>query len=425
MFHWVKHRTKTEHEFCQEELSAFLDGQLTRQERLRVQKHLEQCAACRKDLASLQHTVALLRATPTVKPPRSFFIPASEKAKQRQLQRTRLAYGYLRVATTVATVLLVLVVSGDALLRFAAVAPARPMPAVVPEVRTFQAEPTPMKQVRALPTQPIVIQPSMETPTALPFTVEGAVTQHSPEPTVLAMLAPPTTGEPIPQESAIVTTDNQTLDAKAVPSQTFARSAGAPVPPTASPEAVAIASPSVEAEQPPMVSALESSTLHEATLVPTDTAMLPAVMPEPTGTLALPEPTSTSLPPIATPESTSMPAPPMATPELTSTPLPPTAMPEPTSTPVPPTSTPTQALVLPTVTPLPVQTLVPTMEMPSPQPALREGKTAEEVEPTLSRLWTILYTVNSVLPWLEWVLGALVVVLLAITLWLRQAQRLL
>ncbi|MBC7261627.1 MAG: zf-HC2 domain-containing protein, partial [Chloroflexi bacterium] len=185
MFHWIKRWTKTEHEFCQEELSAFLDGQLTRQERLRVQKHLERCAACRQDLASLQQTVALLRATPTIKPPRSFFIPASEKVRQKQLQRTRLVYGYLRAATAMTTVLLVLILSGDALLRFAPVTPARPtLPAAVPAAKTFAVEPTPTEQARALPAPPTAVALSaMETPTPMPLAVSEAVPEQSPEPT--------------------------------------------------------------------------------------------------------------------------------------------------------------------------------------------------------------------------------------------------
>ncbi|MBC7233364.1 MAG: zf-HC2 domain-containing protein [Chloroflexi bacterium] len=426
MFHWIKRWTKTEHEFCQEELSAFLDGALTPRERRRVEKHLEQCAACRRDLASLQQTVALLRAAPMVKPPRSFLLPASERARQRQWQRTRLAYGYLRVATAMATVLLVLVISGDALLRFAAVAPARPMPVAAPELSTLQAEPTPMEQVRLLAAPSPAISPPVETPAGTPFTVSEAVPEQSPEPTAFAVLVPFTAGETVPQETE-VTTDSQALGAKAMPSQTFARSAGAPALPTASPEATMIASPSAEAEQPTVVGALESAALPEVTPVPTDTSALPALMAETTITPvvppAVPELTATPVPPAAVPEPTATPVPPTATPEPTATPVPPTATPEATATPVPPTATPmpTQTPLPPTATPLPVQMPVSTV-VPSPQPVSREAG-PEEIAPGPTGFWTILHATRPVLPWLEWTLAALVALLLAITLWLRQAQR--
>lgn len=412
MFHWFKRWMKTEHEFCQEELSAFLDGQLNWRERSRVRKHLERCAACRRDLASLQQTVTLLRATPKIKPPRSFFIPASEKVKQRQWQRTRLAYGYLRMATAMATVLLVLVVSSDALLRFATIAPAQPMPAAVPAIRTFEAEPTPMELVEMPLTLPAARTLSAETPAAMPLAAEGAVPQPSPEPTGLALLVPPATGGAVPQETAGVAQSSEVLGSQAVPSQTFACSARAPAPPTASPEAVAIASPSVEKEQSPMVSLLESGTSPEVTSTPSDTLVLTADMSKPTGTPAQPEPTDT---PLVAP----------ALPEPTITPVPTTATPEPTSTPVPPTATPvlTQTPVPPTVTSLPMQTSMPTMEMPSPQPVPRERKAMEDTESAPSGLWAILHAARPALSWLEWALGILVALLLAITLWVRQAQR--
>jgi hypothetical protein len=402
MFHWIKRWTKTEHEFCQDGLSAFLDGALTPRERRRVEKHLEQCAACRRDLASLQQTVALLRAAPMVKPPRSFLLPASERARQRQWQRTRLAYGYLRVATAMATVLLVLVISGDAVLRFAAVAPARPMPAAAPELSALQAEPTPMEQVRSLAAPPAAISPPEETPAITSSTVGEAVPEQSPEPTAFAVLVPFTAAETVPQETAEVTTDSQSLGAKAMPSQTFARSAGAPTLPTASPEATMIVSPSAEAEQPTVVGALESAAPPEATPVPTDTSALPAFVAETAITPVLPP---------AVPEPTATPVPPTATPEPTATPVPPTATPMPTQTPLPPTAT-----------PLPVQTPVSAVGLPSPQPVSREAG-PEEIAPGPTGFWTILHTARPVLPWLEWTLAALVALLLAITLWLRQAQR--
>jgi anti-sigma factor RsiW len=119
--------TRTEHALCQEDLSAYLDGQLTSRENDRVEKHLATCAQCRADLEALRHTVALLRMVPDARPSRSFLLPAGEVAQQRGAQRWQIAYTSLRLATTVATTLLVLVVSGDAVLRYALPLPAAPI----------------------------------------------------------------------------------------------------------------------------------------------------------------------------------------------------------------------------------------------------------------------------------------------------------
>ncbi|MGQ9492522.1 MAG: zf-HC2 domain-containing protein [Anaerolineae bacterium] len=383
MFAFIKHWTKTEHELCQEDLSAFLDGQLTPQERLRVERHLEKCTACRRDLASLQQIVDLLRVTPAIKPPRSFFIPASERARSRQLQRTRLAYGYMRVATAMATVLLVLVVSGDALLRFASITPASPMPVAIPEVRTFEAEAPSATQTVVPPIPPTAMLSVAETPTAIPFTIEGAVPQQSPEPTGLAMLALPTAREAVPQEEAVIIADSQTLGAKAMPSQTFARSAGPPAAATASPEVEAPSVPSAEVKSPTVAPSFGVSAV-------------PTIVPETLDRSGMPP---------ATPEPTSTPVP-------TPMPLSPTATPTPLQTSQPPTTT-----------SLSIQTPLPTVSLPSPQPILGEKGSPEGLTAAPVDLWMILLTIRLVLPWLEWMLGILVALLLAITLWLRQAQR--
>ena len=45
-------------------ISAYIDGELSPEERSRVDAHLPHCAACRFDLESLKHTKASLAATP-------------------------------------------------------------------------------------------------------------------------------------------------------------------------------------------------------------------------------------------------------------------------------------------------------------------------------------------------------------------------
>lgn len=50
-------------------LSAYLDGELSRAEQLRVVAHLESCTACRMDLADLQSARAAVRALPILDAP--------------------------------------------------------------------------------------------------------------------------------------------------------------------------------------------------------------------------------------------------------------------------------------------------------------------------------------------------------------------
>nr|MBC7246065.1 zf-HC2 domain-containing protein [Chloroflexota bacterium] len=416
MFAFIKRWTKTEHEFCQEELSAFLDGQLSQRERQRVERHLKKCSACQRDLVSLQQTVALLRSTPVLKPPRSFFIPVSERAKQKQAQRTRLVYGYLRAATAVATVLLVLVISSDAVLRFATVTSARPMLGATPEARTWQAEPTAMEQVKVLSAPSLAPLPPPEGPTAVPLTMGEAAPQQAPEP--IASTEPELllfAGEPTSVATAEPVVDGQMLEAKALPSQTFARSAGPPPLPAASPEEVPIDSPTAKTTQPSPTTVLVAEAVSTVEPESTETSILP---------IAELVPSETAVPPTVEPEPTQTPVPPAVESEPTQTPVPPTVEPEPTETPITPTATPlpTETPVLPTATPVPTQVPIAAVGLPSPQPITGEGQ-ASEIPLARPGLWTLLMAMRPLLPWLEWTLGVMAVLLLVITLWLRQAQR--
>ena len=59
-----------------EQLSAFLDAQLSPAEQVEYNAHIESCQRCQGTLASLRQTVALLRAMPQPSVPRSFALPA-------------------------------------------------------------------------------------------------------------------------------------------------------------------------------------------------------------------------------------------------------------------------------------------------------------------------------------------------------------
>ena len=67
-----------------EQLSAFLDKQLSSPEQAIVDAHLRDCQRCQQALADLRQTVALLHALPRAEVPRSFTLPARIAAVQEQ-----------------------------------------------------------------------------------------------------------------------------------------------------------------------------------------------------------------------------------------------------------------------------------------------------------------------------------------------------
>ena len=70
---WEKWR----HRRLQILLSAYLDQQLRAGEQLRVEAHLQRCAACRRELEELRATVRLLQQVPQPALPRSFVLRAA------------------------------------------------------------------------------------------------------------------------------------------------------------------------------------------------------------------------------------------------------------------------------------------------------------------------------------------------------------
>lgn len=109
MLHWFHPRA---------ELSAYLDGQLDRRMRARVERRLARCAACRWELETLRQTVAVVRRLPAAPPPRSFalqpaMVHARSTARRPAASRSWLA---IRPALAVAAAaILVLVAAGGQL----------------------------------------------------------------------------------------------------------------------------------------------------------------------------------------------------------------------------------------------------------------------------------------------------------------------
>lgn len=113
-----------------ETLSEYLDERLSRPALQALERHLEECQACRQELASLQATVMLLRRVSPEAVPRSFALRLAQEGTGRSLY---LGYGLfaLRGATVATTLLLamMLVLDLSALYSGPQVAPALRMAA--------------------------------------------------------------------------------------------------------------------------------------------------------------------------------------------------------------------------------------------------------------------------------------------------------
>ncbi len=107
---------KPEHRHVDVELlSAYVDGQITATERTQVEAHLQTCAACRSELASLRNTVALLQALPRVSVPRAFTLSEAKLGIRQPAARPAWYGGLLRGMGAVTALALVALVATTAL----------------------------------------------------------------------------------------------------------------------------------------------------------------------------------------------------------------------------------------------------------------------------------------------------------------------
>lgn len=177
-------------------LSAYLDNQLNPAERARVQVHLATCPACTAELSELQATVGLLARLPAVPLPRSFVL-AEAPARPPLLDRLlgpAWGYGALRLATVVATLLLVVLVSGDLFTQYLAPRAAMPAPTPAPLVMLRQPlETLPTGAPEALPPAPQAVAPTRP-PAPAPLAAGSPAPVEVPkaQPTPLPTKVPPT-----------------------------------------------------------------------------------------------------------------------------------------------------------------------------------------------------------------------------------------
>ena len=188
--------TQQEH-LTTEQLSAFLDKQLTPQEQAFFDAHLESCQRCQHVLAELRSTVALLRAMPEPPLPRSFTLPAGisqEPAprlqplplpvQQRRIPRYMLQRTVRAVSTLAAAIAVLFILSGllagfhpgggAATLSSAPVASSGSAPTHVPAAgRNLTQSP------QARPSTPVLAGHQSSTPTGSPTPAPTATSSNS------------------------------------------------------------------------------------------------------------------------------------------------------------------------------------------------------------------------------------------------------
>lgn len=114
----LSRRRESERHQRDELLSAYLDDQLSAKERARLEARLASDPALRAELEDLRRTVALVRELPTAPLPRNFILPQTTPHKRvvrPTSPRRAWAAPLLTAASTVASVLFVVVLVGDVL----------------------------------------------------------------------------------------------------------------------------------------------------------------------------------------------------------------------------------------------------------------------------------------------------------------------
>jgi anti-sigma factor RsiW len=119
-----------------EQLTAYLDGDVTTGERVRMDDHLRTCRDCRRELTELRATVVVLNRLPQYRPRRSFQLTPERIAAMRPWWerfgfRLLPALPALRVATVAAAILLVAVSAGGVIRERSTNQPAPPQAAFV------------------------------------------------------------------------------------------------------------------------------------------------------------------------------------------------------------------------------------------------------------------------------------------------------
>lgn len=400
---WFRKRSdRTEHGYVEERLSAYLDGALSSQERMAVDRHLATCQTCRWNLDTLRQTVQWTRELPTVPVPRVFTVPVPAQPARAARRRWNFV-PLLQGATALVALLLAFVVAGDVMLT--GVMPvSAPQPAAMHEPPAATVEMSQEIVVKVIkevekkeeaprPEAEIVGEKAIAEPTQAPLAQEVPAAESAPiEPAATeGMMAAP------PAQAFTPTTEDRGLGEEARGTPTWEGEEAMPT--TRALESAGV--PTL------VVTVTRSYTLDAADEVPTVLAEVERMLP-PTATVVtviVAEPTPVAVTPAPAAFPTPLPQGSPAAKVLTEVAV------EPTPLPAAPTAAapPTEAVVAPTPTASPVA-VAPTVVAESRQAA--PSFAADRAE--RSGMFR-----ESVVPWLhlgEFVLGVAFVLLATTTI---------
>lgn len=173
------------HEYVEERLSSYMDGQLSEAERALVRKHLQGCQRCQASLDSIGWAVNLLKQVPAPPLPRQFTLPVPAPSRA---PAPWFKWG-VATASALAAFGLIFLVTVEILSRGAG-STELAAPAAAPPAHTLVAA--------VAPTSAPAAQDRSVQPTALPLPTQPnpapAVNTAAPAPTITAPLPRPTLG---------------------------------------------------------------------------------------------------------------------------------------------------------------------------------------------------------------------------------------
>lgn len=195
---WLERRRR-EHD--DELLSAYIDGRLLGRARQEFEARLARQPELRARLEATRRMLGLVRSLPPVPAPRNFLLDPAKYGRPAHVRRAARWYPTLRLATTLATALLILVFAADLILSQALTPTFRAAaPAVAPKVATVGQEARQMTASEATtPPAPEVF--SATAPTAQPM----LATQPTPPSGEADQLPSAAAGEQAPEGVLAVT----------------------------------------------------------------------------------------------------------------------------------------------------------------------------------------------------------------------------
>jgi len=244
---------QADHIRAEDLISAYLDQQVTAEEKQFFELHVAACADCRAQLEATRSLVVALKAMPAVKAPRSFVLPR-EMAKQPK--RSIFAwYPTLRLATALAAIAFMVLFAGDVLLSRSGSGSAAlsvPMAAPAPQLEQATAMQAPAATVvaAAAPTE----APAPEVSNTAAATVPGAAAMAG------------AASKSVPTDTTMLTDTATTMLAAPTPTVAMTAVAAAPAPVEATPEPAA----DTQAKRA-ATAAVEQPVAAPATVAPTPT----------------------------------------------------------------------------------------------------------------------------------------------------------